>query len=192
MHAHLSDLTACKTEQNEVLWQKKKVFTAFIDGYASRKRDRTSKTMKGDEAKTTTTTVKVADKAKNDDLTSPITVRCCLACSFVKQFPLDSLLFAGKGGTSFSRHKCVDQIPPELYAFNCADPTDNRYVDIEFAFKHNHPVEDDEFRIELEFNAEAKRYYVRELTSYVVEDGETNLYDLLVEKITKDEFKRTY
>lgn len=187
--AHLSDLTACKAEQNEFLWQKKKVLTAFLDGYAARKRDRTSKTTKGDEAKTTTTTVKVADKAKKDDLTSPIVVRCCLACLWVKQFPLEALLFAGKGGTSFSRHKCVDQIPAELYAFNCADPCDSRYVDIEFEFKHDHPVDEGDYRVELEFSAVSKRYYVKGLSSYVLEDGESNIYDEIVEKVVKGDIE---
>lgn len=161
---------------------------AFLDAYASRKRDRTSKTSKGEEAKTTTTTVKVADKAKKDDLTSPIKIRCCLACLFVKQVPLDALLFAGKGETSFKKHKYVE--PPEKYVFNCADPADTRFIDIEFAFKHNHPVEDDEYRVELEYSADQKRYFVRGLESYVLEDGEANVYDELVEKVIKEEFSR--
>ena len=189
LHAHMKDIVNCDTEQNEIIWQKKNVLKAFLDGYASRKRDRKSAKGKDEESKTTTVKVEVADKAlAAAEHVSPITIVCCLACLFVKQLPLESLLFYGRGGTSFSRHKCVDQSPPELYAFNCANPCDQRYIPIEFAFKHDHPVGEDEYRVELEYSASDKRYYVRRLDSYILEDDETNLYDELVDKAKKNEF----
>lgn len=185
----MKDLVNCATEQSEIIWKKKNVLKAFLDGYASRKRDRKSIKGKDEDAKTKTVKVEVADKSRSTaEHMSPITIVCCLACLFVKQLPLDALLFYGRGGASFSRHKCTDQTPPEFYAFNCANPLDKRYVPIEFEFKHDHSVGEDEYRVELEYSANDKRYYVRGLESYVLEDGETNLYDELVEKAKKDEF----